>query len=299
MCSAVLIAGITLSARLPTAAPAPAPAKGDLWLGVVHTDQTIEPAFAYVDGEWWREEDHRWRPPGDALPVVWQARLFNGTRTPARIAGGYHHSPVDHLVGDTDLRSPKPAELMARNYEAAGIAVVGVVNAALFTPSPSADRREILRLLHTRIIKAERAEIARAAAASDDTRHLWAHLSTRQMNAAPFKVDWLLSTRRPDGSIIYYLEAWKDYGGLLDRHRQLRVSANVSRARAGALHIDSFSATAVHDDYVFHQPLAILERNGVRCWFMMRGYEDGYAYILTKKPPQAAEETAMRDCDWR
>ncbi len=310
-CSAVLLASMIVFAGVPAAAPA----KADLWLGVLHHDFTLEPAFALVAGKWWADDDGlaehsnrsaiadaigkspaQWLPPGRPLPTIWQAHMVDGRERAMRLSGVLHEWDYDALVVDTDLPRPGPGDHTGSFTDIAGIALVGSARMTVFARAPSERKQELVRLLAPAIAKAERTTIAKEAAGSDPSAPTFAKITSRMMATTQMGVESVLSSARPDGAIIYYLEGGKRYEGA--DYVGLRVSAFVKRSNTGALSIEKLWVEGTGDLWIEHQPLAIIERGGEKCWFTLREFEDGFEYILTKSP-WASQEDPTLDCALR
>jgi hypothetical protein len=315
---AVLIAGVVVfSSEIPAHG-----GPRDLWIGVISYDFVegrsatsrfhagLEPVAAFVDGKWWFDDKNepdaphpvpgsvpaQWLPVGKELPATWQATLVDGRRVAIHPSGVLHVSGTfDHVVVATDLELP-PLGRDDLDYTATGIAFAGDVDLRLFGDLPAAPQNALVRFLAPSIVQAERLEIAARASSdtADDLQKATAKVPDSRLIAAPFAIEIAKMATQRDGSRVDFIEGSRQLSG--DGICQAtRSGAAARRDRAGVLQVlGAWSYLVCNELYIAHEPLAVFERGGARCWLVAHQYEDGLEYFLSR-PGRAREEQSACD----
>jgi hypothetical protein len=291
------------------------PRVGDLLIGVVHT-ASIEPVGTLMEGRWWFDNDERldqdqhqrllesigaspaqWLPFGRSLPARWEAHMADGRVVPTRVAGTLQAvgDLEDHLVVSIDRRTASKAQRNSLDVE--GIALVGDATMGWFTDLEKPVAEQIRRTFASALVRAERAEMAARAAASDDSSaRKSAGLSSRDLAALPFEIITARTASQRDGVRVYLVEGVRHLSSRDDQCTATHSGIAVRRDQSGSMtELGAWSYLVCNELWVEHVPLAWIARGDRTCWVAEYQYEDGIHFtVSTPAHPDVKGKCSIR-----
>jgi hypothetical protein len=292
---------LALAAGSVAAAQTRATASSNLWIGIAFQDRSLEPVAALVKARWWFDDQDQapeqhvelrerigrvpaeWLPLGTRLPAGWNVHMRNGRTARAHTSGPLKKDAIydEHLRIATDgPHLDKPSDRDLDVWEPIGIAVSGAVDVRTFSHTVGRKKEDARRFLEPAMLRAEQAAITRKQSAGDETSAPFMTVTDRKLRTAKRRFEHDLASTQADGSVVYYVEGGKTYGESTDCGTRARAAA--IEDGAGTWKILDVQARTYCDLYVNHEPLAVLERDGSRCWLTLRQYEDGVEFALTQ-----------------
>jgi hypothetical protein len=237
----------------------PRPAGRDVWIAVIDEDGGLEPVSALVGGRWW---DFLEAVRGDAAePDRARRRFIEGLPQRGKLTEESKWIPLGkpaptswqgHLLDGHQTLIRTPGRLQ-EDIEGRFVLKTNLT-APLTNIAPGSVRKGV------------------AVAGSVDVSVFLEVAESRQAE--------LLRAEHRDGSVVYFVTGHRTGFGSL-QECGLETSLIAHEVDGGDLQIDHLYVESYCGGRSTLQPLAVLERDGVRCWFSEWDYEDGASYGLT------------------